>query len=122
MTIQVNFPTVASDGIDISPDILDKLCVELINSMSFLLPLFVLFIPSALLFYMATEIYQRNPRSRQHRITMLLVASISLLFLGEFFIHAIPEALAPLSSRYVKLPAAFLLMTCSLHFMHAFAA
>jgi len=90
--------------------------------MSFLLPLFVQFIPAALLFYMAIEVYLRNPGSTQHRLTMLLVLSLSLLFAGEFFIHILPDHLAHLPSRYMKLLSSFLTMTFGLLFLNTFVA
>jgi diguanylate cyclase (GGDEF)-like protein/PAS domain S-box-containing protein len=90
--------------------------------MSFLLPFILQFIPFTLLFYMAIEIYLRNPRSFQHLLTMQLFLALSMLFLGEFFIHLLPEQYAEMASRYIKLLSSFFMMTYGMYFMKSFTA
>jgi diguanylate cyclase (GGDEF)-like protein/PAS domain S-box-containing protein len=88
--------------------------------MSLFLPFILQFFPFALLFYMAIEIYLRNPRSIQHILTMQMVLSLSMLFLGEFFIHILPEQLDEMASRYIKLLSSFFMMAYGLYFMTTF--
>ncbi len=90
--------------------------------MSFLLPFILQFIPFTLLFYMAIEIYLRNVRSFQHLLTMQLFLALSMLFLGEFFIHLLPEQYAEMASRYIKLLSSFFMMTYGMYFMKSFTA
>jgi diguanylate cyclase (GGDEF)-like protein/PAS domain S-box-containing protein len=90
--------------------------------MSFMLPFILQFIPFTLLFYMAIEIYLRNPRSFQHLLTMQLFLALSMLFLGEFFIHLLPEQYAEMASRYIKLLSSFFMMTYGMYFMKSFTA
>ncbi|WP_181438775.1 putative bifunctional diguanylate cyclase/phosphodiesterase [Paenibacillus sambharensis] len=84
------------------------------------LPLIFLLGPYLLLFYMSAEIYLRNPSSIKHRLTALLVISISFLFLGEFLFNVLPYETALLAARYIKLPSAFTTMTIGLYFVRLF--
>ncbi|CAM4345532.1 putative bifunctional diguanylate cyclase/phosphodiesterase [Paenibacillus tarimensis] len=84
------------------------------------LPLIFLLGPYLLLFYMSAEIYLRNPGSIKHRLTALLIISISFLFLGEFLFNVLPYEKAQLAARYIKLPSAFTTMTIGLYFVRLF--
>ncbi len=90
--------------------------------MSFSLPFILQFIPFALMFYMAIEIYLRNSRSFQHLLTMQLFLALSMLFLSEFFIHVLSEQYAEMASRYMKLLSSFFMMTYGMYFIKSFTA
>lgn len=77
--------------------------------------------PFAALFFMAVDVYSRDPNNRQHRLIMLLLLSISVMFLGEFLSTVLPEETAVQASRYLKLLPAFLIMTFGLLFFQTFA-
>jgi diguanylate cyclase (GGDEF)-like protein/PAS domain S-box-containing protein len=76
------------------------------------------FIPFLFLFYMAIEIFIRDPKNKLHRTTMILLLSFSLLFLGDFFINLLPFDQAIQGVR-IKLVGAYLIMLFGLYFFRS---
>jgi diguanylate cyclase (GGDEF)-like protein/PAS domain S-box-containing protein len=75
------------------------------------------FLPFLFLFYTGIEIFLRDPRNVLHRMTMCLILSFSLLFLGDLFAHMLPLTESDAGFR-IKLAGGFLTMCFGLYFFN----
>ncbi|MCM3785778.1 EAL domain-containing protein [Neobacillus mesonae] len=75
-----------------------------------------LFIPFLFLFFMGIEVYLKNPRNKTNDLSMLLMFSLSLFFLGGFWSKTLPPEQALYVSIYVKYTSMFVTMTVGLYF------
>ncbi|TYP75575.1 putative bifunctional diguanylate cyclase/phosphodiesterase [Paenibacillus methanolicus] len=85
-------------------------------STSLLLPVLNQLLPFLLIFYMAVEIFARNPGNRLHWVTSALFFFLGIVFLGDFLFAALPYETAREALRFMKFPAVFLTMTAALYF------
>ncbi|WP_276356866.1 sensor domain-containing diguanylate cyclase [Cohnella caldifontis] len=83
-----------------------------------ILHLIIDFVPFLFLFYTGAEVLLRDPRNRLHRLTMGLMFSFSLLFLGDYFGQMFPLEDAAMGFRF-KLAGGFFIMTFGLYFFRA---
>ncbi|MGL6103347.1 MAG: sensory histidine kinase, partial [Exiguobacterium acetylicum] len=60
----------------------------------------VYLIPTFIMFYMAVDIFLRNPSRPQHRLLSLFTFAYGMLFLGEFFRNASPIESSPAFVTY----------------------
>lgn len=61
-----------------------------------LLPFIIYILPSLFLFYMAVDIYQRNPKRTEHRLAGLISFSMMMLFIIEYVRNLLPIAYSSL--------------------------
>ncbi|WP_201450668.1 diguanylate cyclase, partial [Paenibacillus sp. An7] len=80
-----------------------------------ILQIICLFIPFLILFAMGIEVYFKNPRSTINRLSMLLLFSLSLFFLGEFWATTLPIEYGLYVTMYVKYISVFITMTLGLY-------
>lgn len=77
----------------------------------------VYLIPTFIMFYMAVDIFLRNPKRSQHRLLSLFTFAYGMLFLGEFFRNTAPVAMSPAFVTYWFGNAGLLVFSTSLHFI-----
>ncbi|WIV20343.1 EAL domain-containing protein [Paenibacillus polygoni] len=80
-----------------------------------ILQIICLFIPFLILFAMGIEVYFKNPRSTINRLSMLLLFSLSLFFLGGFWAKTLPIETGLYVTMYVKYISIFVTMTLGLY-------
>ncbi|MBD7966747.1 EAL domain-containing protein [Paenibacillus sp. Sa2BVA9] len=80
-----------------------------------ILQIIFLFIPFLILFAMGIEVYFKNPPSTLNRLSMLLLFSLSLFFLGGFWAKTLPIASGLYVTMYVKYISALVTMTLGLY-------
>lgn len=78
-----------------------------------------LFLPFLFLFVLGLEIYLKNPQNKMNRLSMLLMMSLSLFFLGEFWVNIIPLEAAFHITIYVKYLSIFVTMTLGLYLFYS---
>ncbi|MBW5447352.1 EAL domain-containing protein [Cohnella sp. CFH 77786] len=86
----------------------------------FFLPLFFIFVPVLLLFYMAAEIHSRDRKSALHRWTAIHVATYAIMFFGMFLINVLPQASALLAAHYLGGSTWFLNLMTGFFFLRKF--
>ncbi|WP_286949555.1 sensor domain-containing diguanylate cyclase [Exiguobacterium sp. UBA4551] len=77
----------------------------------------VYLIPTFIMFYMAVDIFLRNPSRPQHRLLSLFTFAYGMLFLGEFFRNASPIESSPAFVTYWFGNAGLIVFSTSLHFI-----
>ncbi|UJF32361.1 sensor domain-containing diguanylate cyclase [Paenibacillus hexagrammi] len=82
----------------------------------FLWPYLFQLIPFLLLFYMAIEIYFRDPKNRLHRIAMIMFFLFSSLYFGQFLMNIVPLDYSALMSRYIVLSSSCMIMSVVIYF------
>ncbi|MFB9326864.1 putative bifunctional diguanylate cyclase/phosphodiesterase [Paenibacillus aurantiacus] len=85
-------------------------------STSLLFPVLNQLLPFLFIFYMAVEIFARNPGNRLHLVTSALFFFVGVVFLGDFLFAALPYETAYEALRFMKFPAVFLTMSAALYF------
>ncbi|GIP21978.1 bifunctional diguanylate cyclase/phosphodiesterase [Paenibacillus sp. J22TS3] len=75
-------------------------------------------VPFLFLYYMAIEIFLRQPKNRLHQLTMVLTLSLGLIFLFDFLIFQVPLGSLADEVGSLKYAVTFPTMALALYFFH----
>lgn len=75
-------------------------------------------VPFLFLYYMAIEIYLRQPSNLMHRLTMVLTLSLGCIFLSDFLVFQVPLGYPANFLVHVKFLTTFPTMSLALYFFY----
>jgi diguanylate cyclase (GGDEF)-like protein len=90
--------------------------MELIVLFNMIIDIIFILLPYMLLFSMGVEIYVKNPKNKLNQVTMLLLFSLSIFFLGSFGVTVLPMEQALFVALYIKFLCVFILISLDLYF------
>ncbi|MGD7045646.1 diguanylate cyclase domain-containing protein [Jeotgalibacillus proteolyticus] len=81
------------------------------------IPLAVYMLPAFILFYMAVDVFWRNPKKVEHRLVSLSILCYGMLFLSEYVRHLLPIEYSPALVTYWFGNAGIMILSLFTHFI-----